>query len=116
MIESIVAGLASGAASETAKELFKRIAIGLGTLLRARQAPPSAQQAVEKLERGEVDQDALRKALATLGEHDLSTIAADVEALKQQASTTNVTANLDFKGATVSGSTITGLLYNARER
>jgi hypothetical protein len=109
MIDAIITGLVSGGTSETAKELYKRIAIGLGALLRAKQAPASANEAVEKLELGQVDQAALRNTLALLNERDLAAIAEDVKALSRVGATTINEASLNFSGARISGSTITGI-------
>ncbi|WP_234685131.1 hypothetical protein [Bradyrhizobium monzae] len=111
MIDAIISALASGAASEASKELVKRIGVGLGMLLKTRDAPAHATAAAEKLERSEIDRDGLRYALSLLTERELAPIATEAQKLPKGG---DITANLNFQGATINSSSIIGLSIGSR--
>ncbi len=108
MIETIIAALVSAAATEAGPEICRRTANGLRAVLRTRSAGTSVVVAADKLERGEVDQPALRHALELLTERDLMTLKAGVDGFRGQSVASS--AHLDLRGAIVSGSsTVTGV-------
>jgi hypothetical protein len=108
MIDAIIAALASGAASETAKDLYKRIGTGLGALLRSKRAPASATEAAEKLERGDVDRTALSAALALLNKDELAIMAEDTKDLAG-AGATSYSVSQNFENTKISDTVITGM-------
>jgi hypothetical protein len=109
MVDYIIGALLSSAASSAGKDLYKQLAARLRTFLRGEQAPEGVRQAVIKLERGEVDEIALRETLNLLSRSEISKIKDELKSINDRPVATNQNVVLNVSATQIEGSVITGI-------